>query len=167
LTEVHPAYRFAFRVDQLAVDGVLKARFVDAPRLSTLNGDLTSGDNRFKGVIASWVSGEKVHPQSQIYALTPEISIQTAIRGEAKSVVEIVLLNGSKTMYTATLMQTAPLVRTKSDIVLGTALIKAGATFKLTIPTQLQKGSVIMTGEYQSGDNTLRKISAVIAIWEP
>jgi hypothetical protein len=70
-------------------------------------------------------------------------------------------------MYTATLMQTAPLVRTKSDIVLGTALIKAGATFKLTIPTQLQKGSVIMTGEYQSGDNTLRKISAVIAIWEP
>jgi hypothetical protein len=83
-------------------------------------------------------------PLTITYYLTGEIAIETTVLGEARNVVNVAILAGSLTVWSGTLTQQAPNLKTTYAITVGKVTIETGAEFELTIPTQLQPGQVFL-----------------------
>lgn len=68
-------------------------------------------------------------------------------------------------LWSGSMTQGAPKVVVDTEITFGTTTIKQGATFTLTIPTQMQNGQVIFSGEVASGGNPFQKTTVQVAQW--
>lgn len=77
------------------------------------------------------------------FVLSSTVSITTAVTGDARQNATVAILNGSVTLWSATLTQFEPTATIPFDLIAGTLTIKKGGTFVLQIPTTLQNGTVI------------------------
>lgn len=98
------------------------------------------------------------------YVLTAEVTIQTTVIGDQRNVASVAILDGSLTVWSATLTQPAPDAETTYALVLGSIKIDAGAGVELTIPTAIQNGSVMFQATIEQ-QGTSTPISAQIASW--
>jgi hypothetical protein len=79
-------------------------------------------------------------------------------------VASVAILDGSLTVWTATLTQPAPDAETTYDLILGSIKIDSGAGFHMTIPTAIQNGSVMFEATIEQ-QGTKTPISAQVASW--
>jgi hypothetical protein len=105
-------------------------------------------------------------PIVKTYNLNPVCEIVTTISGDARNIAQVEIKSGAETVYSGTMMQQSPDLKTQQDYVLGTFTLKAGAHFHLTIPTSLQSGNVVLKGESKSEDNPFAPFSAQVADWK-
>lgn len=98
------------------------------------------------------------------YPITPLISVDTTVSGEARNVVNVAIVYGTLTLWSGTMLQTAPDITIPYDIVAGEITIEKGGSFHMTPPTQSQMGSVScnLTIKSQSGTTPF---TATIANW--
>lgn len=114
-----------------------------------------------KNVLETLASG----PLQFTYVLSPSVSIVTNVFGDGRNMATVSIVNGTVTVWSASMTQAVPVAETTFDLDLGSLSIKAGAKFTLTIPTQQQLGSVLMQAELQSPPNPWFKFTAVVAQW--
>lgn len=76
------------------------------------------------------------------YPITPLISIDTVVSGEARNVANVSIVYGSMILWSGTMTQLAPTITVPFDIVAGDITIEKGGTFNMIPPTSLQEGSV-------------------------
>lgn len=103
-------------------------------------------------------------PLTITFFIGPQGSIDTTVNGESRNSATIFIKSGSMPVYTGSMNQVAPNLEAPSELILGDLLMK-NATFKLTIPTSQQNGSVFMTATFKTGDNPEQPIKAIIATW--
>jgi hypothetical protein len=97
--------------------------------------------------------------------LTPSVSVVTNVYGDARDEVLVSLIYGTVMIWNGTMMQSAPTVVIKTELIDGSLRISSGATFTLTIPSQIQPGNVFLQIEVLSPPNPLQPFSALIASW--
>ncbi|MGI9186064.1 MAG: hypothetical protein ACR2J9_00850 [Gaiellales bacterium] len=106
-------------------------------------------------------------PTTQTYILSPSLSITTTIssQGDASgNVAQPSIVCGTTLLWTATLIATAPTVRSPSiECPAGGSTLSA-STFAMTLPSQVTNGTVTLDGSTvtQGGSFTLY---AVVADW--
>lgn len=98
------------------------------------------------------------------YPLSPSVFVNTDVFGDARNMCTVSIVNGSITVWAATLIQQNPVAETPK-LALGSITIEEGTSFRLTIPTQFQNGNVLMTGEVASPPNPPQPIAALVASW--
>ena len=104
-------------------------------------------------------------PIAITYTLTGELATRTTVLGEARNIANVEILAGTLTAWSAALTQQAPEAMTPYEIVIGNAAIEAGAVFRLTIPTAIQAGQVMLKCVLkQHGVST--PFAAQIASWK-
>lgn len=77
------------------------------------------------------------------FLLSSTVSITTTVTGDARQHATVGIVNGSVTLWSATMTQFEPTATVPFDLIAGTLTIKKGGTFALQIPTTAQNGSVI------------------------
>jgi hypothetical protein len=105
------------------------------------------------------------NPLQFTFPLSPSVSVVTNVFGTARNMASVAILSGTITVWTGTMIQTAPVATIPYELRLGSMNIKAGTTFTLTIPTTMQNGNVFMQGELQSPPNPWQPIAAIVAMW--
>jgi hypothetical protein len=104
-------------------------------------------------------------PLDFTYYITPQVTVKTSVFGDQRQNATVGIFSASMQVWAATLLQQAPTAEVGSDLVLGDATIKAGATFKLTVPTAVQQGNVLMNAMVASGSNPPQQTTAQVAQW--
>lgn len=99
------------------------------------------------------------------YWLTSSVSVVTNVYGDARNQVLVSLMYGSVLIWNGTLMQTAPTLVINTELIDGSLKISRGATFTLTIPTEIQPGGVFLQIEVLSPPNPLTPFAALVASW--
>lgn len=98
------------------------------------------------------------------FPLGTQGKIDINVLGEARNTVAIMVYSGTILVYTGSMNQTAPNLVAPDELIIGDWMMKK-ATFKLTIPTENQYGSVFMTAKFKSGDNSEQEFKGIIATW--
>jgi hypothetical protein len=97
--------------------------------------------------------------------LTPSVSVVTNVFGDARNQVLVSIIYGTITIWNGTMMQTAPTLVINTELIYGSLRISRGATFTLTIPTQIQPGDVFLQIEVLSPPNPAQPFAALVATW--
>jgi hypothetical protein len=104
-------------------------------------------------------------PLSFTYWITPMVSVITNVFGDARNNASVTIYNGSVPVWSGAMTQGAPSVVIPYDLMLGTITINKGTGFFLTIPTQMQNGNVVMSGQVTTPPNPPQPFTAQIASW--
>lgn len=109
------------------------------------------------------------HPKEKAlefyYPLTPEVTVKTTVTGEARNIATVTILNITIEAWSGTMMQTSPEVQLQGDVIIGEFTCKKGSKFKLTSPSLIQQGNVMMDAKTKSGNNPEVTFAAPIASW--
>ncbi|MGC1498130.1 MAG: hypothetical protein WA790_20155 [Sulfitobacter sp.] len=98
------------------------------------------------------------------YPITPLVSLDTVVSGEARNVANVSVVYGSLTLWSGTMMQLAETITIPFDLVAGEITIEKGGTFTMSPPTATQEGSVIASLVIKSSTSTV-PFTARIAHW--
>lgn len=104
-------------------------------------------------------------PLSFTFWISSTVSIVTNVFGDARNNATVTIYNGSLPIWSGTMTQASPTITIPFDLYLGAVIINKGMTFNLTIPTQMQPGSVVMSGMVTTPPNPPQPFSAQIASW--
>lgn len=97
--------------------------------------------------------------------LSPVINMTTNVFGTARDSVRVDINFASALMYSIVLTQTAPSATLEYPIIGGDNKIDKGGIFKLTIPTEMQLGSVFSQITYSSSTISSQPFSGFISHW--
>lgn len=98
------------------------------------------------------------------YSITSEVSIDTTVSGDSRQNASVSIVYGSMTLWSGTMTQFDPEIKTPFEIKAGSITIEEGGTFTLTIPTSLQNGSVAANLMIKSSTSTV-PFNALVASW--
>ncbi len=98
------------------------------------------------------------------YPITPLISLDTVVSGEARNIANVSIVYGSMTLWSGTMTQLAPTITIPFDIVAGDITIEKGGTFNMIPPTATQEGSVTASLTIKSPTSEV-PFTARIAHW--
>jgi hypothetical protein len=170
LTPEAPTYEFRVSAGEARARGALRYVPAAPPLMSSLDAELTelaprSTETPFRGRVAAWVAAEDLIFHESTFALSPELFARTQVRGWSRSNAMINLYAGSVLLASVATTQGSPVARLDQPIRFGDALVEAGATFTLTVPTAAQRGQMFLQATYQSGNTPSTTISSAIAVW--
>jgi len=97
--------------------------------------------------------------------LSPVISMITNVFGEARDAVRVDIYFGSIMIYSLPLLQSSPNATLGNDLIGGNNKIDKGGSFTLTIPTEMEFGSVFCSVTYSSPTISSQKFSGFISHW--
>lgn len=97
--------------------------------------------------------------------LTSTVSVVTCVFGEARNEATAAIMYGSYMLWSGTMIQASPTIVINTELIYGSLRISRGATFTLTIPTQIQPGNVFLQIEVLSPPNPAQPFSAQVAWW--
>lgn len=99
------------------------------------------------------------------FPLNASLSINTVVSGAANSIAVVSIVNGSLTLWSATLLQTSNVAKLPFAISAGGTTIEPGAIFTMTIPTALQTGNILVQLTMSSGTQPPTPANLQVATW--
>ncbi len=121
----------------------------------------------YNGALAIWPSVPAVGDTVFIpdFILAPLLTARVKVWGPSKNIALVSLINGEAVVYSIALTQPSPFAYTTDDIILGDLVIKKGMSVKLSIPSAITKGSILLNAQYITTDHPLTPFNAIIASW--
>lgn len=110
------------------------------------------------------IAYEGAGPLQFDYPITPLVSVHTTVSGKNRNVAVVSIEYVGMTMWSATLMQTAPKASPPPNLQIGDLTI-INATFSLTVPSPSQNGMVMMSTVLQMSGQEPVGLNAPVAVW--
>jgi hypothetical protein len=91
--------------------------------------------------------------------------VQTTVTGDARNVAAVAILSGTKIVWSETLTQDLPDYTIPFDVDGGDVCYQHPTSLTLTVPTEMQQGSVLMSTTFTRPYQKPQPFAAYVATW--